>query len=66
MCMTKVEIDMLSGPIVAMVWQGRDVVKTGRSKFHRRFIQFQQTLTDDNSHPRCHQPSCLRSRYHPW
>lgn len=26
-------IDMLSGPIVAMVWEGRDVVKTGRSKF---------------------------------
>lgn len=25
--------DMLSGPIVAMVWEGRDVVKTGRSKF---------------------------------
>lgn len=24
---------MLSGPICAMVWEGRDVVKTGRSKF---------------------------------
>lgn len=24
---------MLSGPIAAMVWEGRDVVKTGRSKF---------------------------------
>ena len=25
--------DMLSGPICAMVWQGRDAVKTGRSMF---------------------------------
>lgn len=33
---TNVEIDMLSGPIVAMVWQGHDVVKTGRSKFPLR------------------------------
>lgn len=24
---------MLSGPIVAMVWEGRDAVKTGRSKY---------------------------------
>lgn len=24
---------MLSGPVVAMVWEGKDVVKTGRSKF---------------------------------
>ena len=24
--------DMLSGPICAMVWEGRDAVKTGRSK----------------------------------
>jgi len=24
-------LDMGSGPIVAMVWQGKDVVKTGRS-----------------------------------
>lgn len=24
-------VDMLSGPIVAMVWEGRDAVKTGRS-----------------------------------
>jgi nucleoside diphosphate kinase len=23
---------MASGPIVAMVWEGRDAVKTGRSK----------------------------------
>ena len=27
------ELDMMSGPIVAMVWQGRDVVKTGRSMY---------------------------------
>lgn len=26
-------LDMLSGPIVAMVWEGRDVVKQGRGKF---------------------------------
>jgi nucleoside-diphosphate kinase len=25
--------DMLSGPICAMVWEGRDAVKTGRSEF---------------------------------
>lgn len=25
---------MLSGPIVAMVWEGRDACKTGRSKSH--------------------------------
>ena len=25
--------DMGSGPICAMVWEGRDAVKTGRSKF---------------------------------
>jgi len=24
-------LDMNSGPIVAMVWQGKDVVKTGRT-----------------------------------
>ncbi len=24
--------DMLSGPIVAMVWEGRDATKTGRCK----------------------------------
>ena len=24
-------VDMLSGPICAMVWEGRDAVKTGRS-----------------------------------
>ena len=24
-------LDMNSGPIVAMVWEGKDVVKTGRS-----------------------------------
>lgn len=24
---------MLSGPICAMVWEGRDAVKTGRSKY---------------------------------
>ena len=28
-----VAIDMLSGPIVAMVWEGRDACKTGRSMF---------------------------------
>lgn len=28
---------MLSGPIVAMVWEGREVVKTGRSKFSVRY-----------------------------
>lgn len=27
--------DMLSGPICAMVWEGKDAVKTGRSKFPR-------------------------------
>lgn len=26
-----IDSDMLSGPIVAMVWEGRDAVKTGRS-----------------------------------
>jgi len=25
---------MLSGPIVAMVWEGREVVKTGRGTYH--------------------------------
>jgi nucleoside-diphosphate kinase len=25
---------MLSGPICAMVWEGRDAVKTGRGKVH--------------------------------
>lgn len=25
-------IDMNSGPIVAMIWEGRDAVKTGRGK----------------------------------
>lgn len=24
---------MMSGPVVAMVWEGKDVVKTGRSMF---------------------------------
>jgi hypothetical protein len=26
--------DMLSGPICAMVWEGRDAVKTGRGTYH--------------------------------
>lgn len=26
-----IAIDMLSGPVVAMVWEGKDVVKTGRT-----------------------------------
>ena len=30
--MLTIEIDMSSGPIVAMVWEGRDAVKTGRGK----------------------------------
>ena len=59
---------MLSGPIAAMVWEGRDVVKTGRSKFSFILIVISACLilTVYNSHPRCHQPSCLRTWYHPW
>lgn len=34
--------DMLSGPILAMVWEGREAVKTGRSKLphHRTLPRF--------------------------
>lgn len=35
---------MLSGPICAMVWQGREAVKTGRSTFIG--YNFETSLTD--------------------
>ena len=41
-----IKLDMLSGPIAAMVWEGRDVVKTGRSKFYFRLSDFR--LSDTN------------------
>lgn len=31
LCKCGLTLDMGSGPIVAMVWQGKDVVKTGRT-----------------------------------
>lgn len=31
---------MLSGPIVAMVWEGRDVVKTGRGTSSRGLHEY--------------------------
>ncbi|KAG8422843.1 nucleoside diphosphate kinase Ndk1 [Metarhizium acridum] len=45
---------MLSGPICAMVWEGRDAVKTGRSK------QPPMTILGANH------PLALRPRHHPW
>lgn len=33
--LTMIFPDMLSGPILAMVWEGREAVKTGRSKLPR-------------------------------
>lgn len=37
--------DMLSGPILAMVWEGREAVKTGRSKLppHRTLPRYVTT-----------------------
>lgn len=37
--------DMLSGPITAMVWEGRDAVKTGRSKSN--FFAMLHSLTGE-------------------
>jgi hypothetical protein len=55
---------MNSGPICAMVWEGRDAVKTGRGMFDR--FNDDTIANHISSHPRCHQPPCLFSRYHPW
>jgi hypothetical protein len=55
---------MNSGPIVAMVWEGKDAVKTGRSKLGTPSTR--QTLIIFNSSPRCHQSPGLQPRYHPW
>lgn len=40
--LTIIFLDMLSGPILAMVWEGREAVKTGRSKLpcHRTLPRF--------------------------
>ena len=58
---------MNSGPICAMVWEGRDAVKTGRGTSHTnpslRTAHADQTTS---SHPRRHQPPCLFPRHHPW
>ena len=58
---------MLSGPVCAMVWEGKDVVKTGRGTFLE--LSLRETVCTNccvPSHPRCHQPPCLCPRHHPW
>jgi hypothetical protein len=60
---------MNSGPIVAMVWEGLDAVKTGRSELHPPGpVQSSVTTADHliHSSPRCHQPSRLRPRHDSW
>ena len=54
---------MLSGPIAAMVWEGREAVKTGRSTWMRP-----SDVLDANqeSSSRCNQPSAICSRHHSW
>lgn len=58
---------MLSGPIVAMVWEGREVVKTGRGKFTpAEVLCFFESMLTSYSHPRCYQPPGLSPWHHPW
>lgn len=59
-------LDMNSGPICAMVWEGRDAVKTGRSMLSCKATFGSMQLTQSFSHPRCHQPPCLCPWHHPW
>src|SRR3569833_4696415 len=64
---------MLSGPICAMVWEGRDAVKTGRGTFLPptpgatglpRCISRTLTHPTSRSPSRRHQPSGLGTRHH--
>lgn len=63
-------VDMLSGPICAMVWEGRDAVKTGRGMLPTLVFTFGASkiglIVPSDSHPRCHQPARLEPRHHPW
>ena len=48
-----------------MVWEGRDAVKTGRSKLLLGCSQPHAKLSVYSS-PWCHQPSSFSTRYHSW